>query len=183
MGRMADCECGGFILAYLVTGSSGICMPHFGSDVMSLTMPSYETFKNKSIKKERVRPRNKVNDLTLPTEPHPDARKGTEYTGIAWSQQKSKIIAVDKESYRSYLRTPYWKEVSRLVKKRYGWRCGVCNSPLTLQAHHRTYEHQGDELNHLDDLICLCKVCHKLFHSEQRKKTRKRKARLPKKPR
>jgi 5-methylcytosine-specific restriction endonuclease McrA len=85
---------------------------------------------------------------------------------------------ITQSQYQAYLATPYWREVSRLVKKRYGWRCGVCNSPLALQAHHRTYEHQGDELNHLDDLICLCKVCHKLFHSEQRKKAKKSGARL-----
>jgi predicted HNH restriction endonuclease len=90
---------------------------------------------------------------------------------------------VDKESYKAYLHTPYWREVSRLVKKRFGWRCGVCNSPLELQAHHRTYEHRGDELNHLDDLICLCKICHKLFHKEQRKARKPRKARKRKSPR
>jgi len=50
MGRMADCECGGFILAYLVTGSSGICMPHFGNCPFQ-TIATYEMFKNKSIKK------------------------------------------------------------------------------------------------------------------------------------
>ena len=89
----------------------------------------------------------------------------------------------NRSQYKAFLLTPYWKEVSRLVKKRFGWRCGVCNSPLELQAHHRTYEHQGDELNHLDDLICLCKVCHKLFHKEQRKARKPRKARKRKSPR
>jgi hypothetical protein len=42
-----------------------------------------------------------------------------------------------------------------------------------LQAHHRTYEHKGDELNHLDDLICLCKKCHKNFHAVEREESRK----------
>jgi hypothetical protein len=42
-----------------------------------------------------------------------------------------------------------------------------------LQAHHRTYEHKGDELNHLDDLICLCKKCHKNFHAVEREESRR----------
>ena len=78
-----------------------------------------------------------------------------------------------QSQYQAYLLTPYWREVSRAVKKRAGFRCQLCNSPLDLQAHHRTYEHKGDELNHLDDLICLCKKCHKNFHAVEREESRK----------
>ena len=80
--------------------------------------------------------------------------------------------------YQDYLQTPYWKEVSRAVKKRYSWRCGLCNSPLDLCAHHRTYEHRGKELDHLDDLICLCKRCHTIFHSVEREESQKFKRKL-----
>lgn len=59
------------------------------------------------------------------------------------------------------------------MKKRAKFRCQLCNSPLDLQAHHRTYEHKGDELNHLNDLICLCKKCHKNFHAVEREESRK----------
>jgi hypothetical protein len=78
-----------------------------------------------------------------------------------------------QSQYQAYLLTPYWREVSRAVKKRAGFRCQLCNSPLDLQAHHRTYEHKGDELNHLNDLICLCKKCHKNFHAVERSESRK----------
>ena len=83
-----------------------------------------------------------------------------------------------QSSYQDYLQTPYWKEVSRAVKKRFGWRCGVCNSPLNLCAHHRTYEHRGKELDHLDDLICLCKKCHRTFHAVEREESQKFKRKM-----
>jgi len=83
-----------------------------------------------------------------------------------------------QSSYQDYLQTPYWKEVSRAVKKRFDWRCGVCNSPLDLSAHHRTYEHRGKELDHLDDLICLCKRCHRIFHAVEREESQKFKKKL-----
>jgi hypothetical protein len=58
------------------------------------TCGGYDTFKNKSIPKKRVRLRSEVWKETTATflEPHPDARKGTEYTGVAQSQQESKIF-------------------------------------------------------------------------------------------
>ena len=55
--------------------------------------------------------------------------------------------------YNDYLQTDYWKAVAVEVKKRAGYRCQVCNSQLDLCAHHRTYDHRGKELEHLDDLI------------------------------
>lgn len=69
-----------------------------------------------------------------------------------------------QKDYASYLKSPQWQAVSSAVKKRAGYKCQVCNSPHDLQAHHRTYENRGNELNHLDDLICLCRRCHNIFH-------------------
>ncbi len=48
-----------------------------------------------------------------------------------------------------------------------GYKCQVCNSPHDLNAHHRTYENRGNELKHLDDLVCLCRRCHEIFHGKQ----------------
>jgi hypothetical protein len=67
-------------------------------------------------------------------------------------------------SYSDYLETPYWRQVSAAVKERAGFRCQICNSPHDLRAHHRDYRHRGRELEHLDDLTCLCNNCHSLFH-------------------
>lgn len=71
-------------------------------------------------------------------------------------------------NYQEYLDTPYWKQVSVLVKASAGGRCQVCNSDHNLMAHHRTYANRGKELDHLEDLTCLCGRCHQLFHTVER---------------
>ena len=70
-----------------------------------------------------------------------------------------------QERYHDYLQTDYWKQVQFKVKERAEFRCQTCNSQLDLVAHHRTYEHRGHELDHLGDLVCLCKRCHAAIHS------------------
>lgn len=71
------------------------------------------------------------------------------------------------DNYGEYLKTDYWLTVSKAVKARAGYRCQVCNSQHDLQAHHRTYDHRGRELDHLDDLVCLCRRCHAVFHGKE----------------
>ena len=68
--------------------------------------------------------------------------------------------------YNDYLKTDYWKAVSARVKERAGYRCQLCNSQHDLCAHHRTYDHRGNELAHLEDLTCLCRRCHEIFHGK-----------------
>ena len=70
-------------------------------------------------------------------------------------------------NYQDYLKTDYWKAVAQAVKKRANYRCQICNSQHDLQAHHRCYDHRGKELQHLDDLTCLCRRCHAIFHGQQ----------------
>lgn len=67
-------------------------------------------------------------------------------------------------AYHDYLRSDAWKVVARTVKEHAGFRCQVCNSPDDLVAHHRSYAHLGDEMNHLGDLTCLCRPCHERYH-------------------
>lgn len=69
--------------------------------------------------------------------------------------------------YSDYLNTDYWKAVTAKVKERAGYRCQLCNSQHDLCAHHRTYDHRGSELEHLDDLVCLCRRCHCIFHGKE----------------
>lgn len=70
------------------------------------------------------------------------------------------------EKYAEYLKSEYWGAVSKEVKRKAGFRCQVCNSPHDLNAHHRTYENRGNEMQHLDDLVCLCRRCHETFHGK-----------------
>ncbi len=69
-----------------------------------------------------------------------------------------------QQKYADYRQTDYWKAVVLAVKKRADYRCQVCNSQHDLEAHHRTYEHRGHELDFLGDLVCLCRRCHGIFH-------------------
>lgn len=67
-------------------------------------------------------------------------------------------------SYEEYLQTEHWKIISEETKRLAGYRCQICNSPDHLNAHHRTYDRIGNELQ--SDLTCLCKDCHALFHDK-----------------
>ena len=75
------------------------------------------------------------------------------------------MVTESQKRYHEYLETDYWKQVQFKVKERAGFRCQTCNSQLDLVAHHRTYENRGRELEHLNDLVCLCKRCHASIHS------------------
>lgn len=70
--------------------------------------------------------------------------------------------------YSDYLKSAYWQAVSKVVKAKARYRCQVCDSPHDLNAHHRTYAHRGSELDHLDDLVCLCRRCHETFHGKDK---------------
>jgi hypothetical protein len=70
-----------------------------------------------------------------------------------------------KEEYLRYLASPEWKIVKTKVHERDGWRCVLCNSPHELQAHHRSYRHFKDEINHLCDVMTVCRKCHEKHHN------------------
>ena len=80
-------KCGGFILAYLVTGFSGVCRAHFALSFQ--TSATYEMFKNKSIKKRGCGPearsgkrqRNKMG-------PHPRSNSGGKITKSGYGVNK-----------------------------------------------------------------------------------------------
>lgn len=68
--------------------------------------------------------------------------------------------------YRDYLKTDRWEGKALECYSRFEHRCAICNSPGSLEAHHRTYERRGDELP--GDLTALCESCHALFTAYQR---------------
>jgi len=73
--------------------------------------------------------------------------------------------------YEDFLKTPYWKSISKFIKNRDFNRCEICGSQKRLHVHHKTYNHHGDELHHLDDLITLCRTCHSSIHEKRIYKT------------
>ena len=54
-------------------------------------------------------------------------------------------------SYGDFLRTPYWDAISTEVKRKNGWRCGLCGGYGVLNVHHRDYKNHGYELYHMED--------------------------------
>jgi 5-methylcytosine-specific restriction endonuclease McrA len=60
--------------------------------------------------------------------------------------------------YNDYLLSPEWKSKREKVLVFWGHRCALCNSPIRVEVHHRTYDRMGQEL--MTDLIPLCDKCH-----------------------
>ena len=85
------------------------------------------------------------------------------YANVDWSKIKDFIRKLD---YQDFLQTPYWKAISDKVKRKAKYRCMICNSNSNLSTHHRCYTHHGDEIHHLEDLICICQECHNKHHFE-----------------
>jgi replicative DNA helicase len=69
--------------------------------------------------------------------------------------------------YQDFLKSDYWKHCRNLVLERDEYRCIQCGATNELEVHHLSYEHHGDELNHLEDLITLCQGCHQRAHDGQ----------------
>lgn len=78
-------------------------------------------------------------------------------------------------NYEKYILSTQWREIRRLVLRRDGYRCVKCGgNNNTLHIHHKTYQHLGDETDHLDDLETLCVVCHKNLHCKKNKRKKKK---------
>ena len=81
-----------------------------------------------------------------------------------WSSNKKTTLSKRRIQYHKFLKSPYWLEVRDLVLDRDNYTCQSCGIKTNLQVHHLTYQHHRDEKNYLEDLITLCKCCHKNKH-------------------
>lgn len=81
---------------------------------------------------------------------------------LAWSDRWDEL---ERMPYDQFLQTREWRERREAVRRRFGYRCAICNSPDALQIHHRTYERRGSEKP--TDLVCLCADCHRGFHERR----------------
>lgn len=67
-------------------------------------------------------------------------------------------------SYSSFIHSEYWHLVRLQVLRRDRYKCKYCGTTKKLHVHHLTYKHFKNEMEHLDELITLCKDCHHLVH-------------------
>lgn len=73
-----------------------------------------------------------------------------------------------KEAYDKYIASRAWKNKRTLALERAKNRCERCGFStwsVTLEVHHKTYEHFGNEP--LDDLEVLCEKCHEEADKER----------------
>lgn len=84
-------------------------------------------------------------------------------------------LTYSKPNYDKFLSTLYWKIISVFVKvirgKSYCY-FSYDHDRTHLNAHHRTYDIFGEELDHLDELVCLCDHCHSHGHHKKMKEYR-----------
>lgn len=69
-----------------------------------------------------------------------------------------------KQAYLEFLKSPFWRHISRLKKKQVG-RCERCGIRRRLQAHHHTYPDDWYQTK-LTDLTVLCDGCHSKIHGK-----------------
>lgn len=69
-------------------------------------------------------------------------------------------------TYQEYIQSDEWRVKAEDAKRRAGYHCQVCNSPIRLDAHHRTYDHLGEELP--EDITVMCHECHVIFTEHHR---------------
>jgi hypothetical protein len=82
--------------------------------------------------------------------------------------QVSTIESLKTMPYSEFLTTEYWDIIRKFMLDQARFKCQLCNSNGTLHVHHKTYDHHGNEHNHLEDLIVLCEGCHRKFHNKEK---------------
>jgi len=91
--------------------------------------------------------------------------KMNEIKKINWCDKDVIANYIKGMPYNEFLQTLYWKTISEKVRISSGFKCKLCNSNKHLSVHHRTYDNHGYELDHMEDLICICQECHSKFHN------------------
>lgn len=75
----------------------------------------------------------------------------------------------ERVDYHAYLLSESWRLKRGIVIRLCGFQCQRCGRKHDfknrLQVHHYTYERLGNE--NLEDLVALCKSCHKIADKER----------------
>lgn len=74
------------------------------------------------------------------------------------------LILKIMKKYNKYIESIEWKEKRIYIINQRNWICERCGNDKFLQIHHWSYKNLWKELD--NELFCLCKKCHKEFHSK-----------------
>jgi 5-methylcytosine-specific restriction endonuclease McrA len=74
-----------------------------------------------------------------------------------------------KNIYAEYLRSKEWQFIRNRVLSRDGFRCQLCSHKAN-QVHHRSYEPEVMSGECDNQLISLCKKCHRGIHRQEGKR-------------
>lgn len=75
---------------------------------------------------------------------------------LDWSKVKDYILSM---KYFYFLKSSYWRIISEEKKRIAKWQCS-CGCRESLQTHHLSYNHHGEEHLYMEDLRVLCNKCH-----------------------
>ncbi len=148
--------------------------------VIDLGRIGYEIYFQFGVSELSVSSAKKLLDILL----MPGDFKLGDFNGLAFSTLKKLIDTAGEDytaekikdmPYKHFLKTGYWRYVSREVKnkvkdsdgRRTFYLCEGCNavSEKVMNVHHTTYENHGYEATKgFDDLVCLCRDCHRMAH-------------------
>lgn len=80
------------------------------------------------------------------------------------------------EKYREYLLSSRWKRIKKVIRIRDGGKCQECGETKGfLDVHHITYENLFNESKHTNDLVLLCRNCHKDVHGKKKRMEKRKK--------
>lgn len=89
---------------------------------------------------------------------------------------RSTVRSQEYLKYKHYIASKEFKVVRDACFARDNYRCACCgwseqdkdpslkSTMRNLTCHHKTYVHLYHELDHLDDVVTLCNVCHCAIH-------------------
>ena len=80
-----------------------------------------------------------------------------------------KVETEDYKRYKKYIRSKEWQTIRDTIFEERGHKCQCCGriegeDKCKLSVHHNSYNNLYDELNHKEDLLVVCSVCHKSIH-------------------
>lgn len=66
-------------------------------------------------------------------------------------------------AYQEYLQSDHWQSLRLLALERDHFKCTICDSKHRLQVHHLKYRAKFEH-SLLEDVVTLCRLCHKAAH-------------------